>query len=114
MAWNSSAMRSPLSVTVFSPSTYTGATGISPVPGTLMPMLACLLSPGPFTTQPITATVMASTPGCSLRHTGFWCCWLFWLLCVCCCFLVLLVWLLLGLVFFVGVFVRCLLLCWFS
>ena len=32
-AWNSSAMRSPLSVTVFCPSTYTGATGLSPEPG---------------------------------------------------------------------------------
>src|SRR3981081_3178040 len=54
-------MRSPWRVTVFSPSSYTGATGRSPVPGRLMPMLACLLSPGPFTTQPITATVMSST-----------------------------------------------------
>ena len=63
MRWNSSAMFSPLSVTVFSPSTYTGATGTSPVPGRLMPMFAILDSPGPFTTQPMTATVMASTPG---------------------------------------------------
>jgi hypothetical protein len=39
-------MRSPFSVTVFSPSTNTGATGTSPVPGRLMPMSACLLSPG--------------------------------------------------------------------
>jgi zinc protease len=36
--------------------------GRSPVPGRLMPILACLLSPGPFTTQPITARVMFSTP----------------------------------------------------
>ena len=42
ICWNSSAMRSPFSVTVFSPSTNTGATGTSPVPGRLMPMLACL------------------------------------------------------------------------
>src|SRR3984893_903366 len=63
-------MRSPLRVTVFSPSTYTGATGRSPVPGRLMPMLACLLSPGPFTTQPITATVMSSTPAYSRRQCG--------------------------------------------
>jgi hypothetical protein len=28
-------------------------------------MSACLLSPGPFTTQPITATCIFSTPGCS-------------------------------------------------
>ena len=64
-------MRSPLSVTVFAPSSYTGATGCSPVPGRLMPMLACLLSPGPLTTQPMTATVMSSTPDAllaPLRH----------------------------------------------
>ena len=56
-------MSSPFSVTVFTPSTYTGATGFSPEPGRLMPMFACLLSPGPFTTQPMTATCMFSTPG---------------------------------------------------
>jgi hypothetical protein len=56
-------MRSPLSVTVFAPSTYTGATGYSFVPGRLMPMSACLDSPGPLTTQPITATRISSTPG---------------------------------------------------
>src|SRR6185503_13261752 len=63
IAWNSSAMRPPLSVTVFSPSTYTGATGTSFVPGRLMPTSACLDSPGPFTTHPITATFISSTPG---------------------------------------------------
>jgi len=56
-------MRSPLSVTVFWPSTYTGATGVSPVPGSEMPTFASRDSPGPFTTQPITATCMPSTPG---------------------------------------------------
>jgi len=68
----SRAMRSPLRVTSFSPSTYTGATGRSPVPGRLMPILACLLSPGPLTTQPITATVISSTPGYWPRQTGIW------------------------------------------
>ena len=33
------------------PATNTGATGRSPEPGRLMSMLACLLSPGPLTTQ---------------------------------------------------------------
>ncbi len=56
-------MPSPFNVTVLTPSTYTGATGFSPEPGRLMPTLACLLSPGPFTTQPITATCISSTPG---------------------------------------------------
>src|SRR6185503_5243962 len=72
IAWNSSAMRPPFSVTVFSPSTYTGATGVSLVPGRLMPMLACFDSPGPFTTQPITATRMFSAPGCFDFQTGIW------------------------------------------
>ena len=44
------------------PSTYTGQLGASPVPGRLMPILAAFDSPGPFTTQPITASVMVSTP----------------------------------------------------
>src|SRR5882724_1440200 len=69
-SWNSCAMCSPFRVTVFSPSSYTGATGRSPVPGRLMPRLACLLSPGPFTTHPITATVMSSTPTYCLRQSG--------------------------------------------
>src|SRR4029079_18639785 len=69
-SWNSSAMRSPFNVTVFSPSSYTGATGRSPVPGRLMPMFACLLSPGPLTTQPMTATVMFSAPTNSWRQAG--------------------------------------------
>ena len=38
-------MRSPLRVGGFLPSMYTGATGCSPVPGSEMPMLACLLRP---------------------------------------------------------------------
>ena len=52
------------------PSTYTGAFGSSNVPGSEMPMLACFDSPGPFTTQPITATRISSTPGCVSRQTG--------------------------------------------
>ena len=48
----------------------TGATGCSPVPGRLIPMSACRLSPGPLTTQPITATVRFSTPGKRLFHSG--------------------------------------------
>jgi hypothetical protein len=63
-------MRAPFRVTVFSPSSYTGATGLSPVPGRLMPMLACRLSPGPLTTQPITATVISSTPVYCFDHCG--------------------------------------------
>ena len=63
MAWNSAAMCSPRSVIAFSPSMNTGAAGASPVPGRLMPMSACLLSPGPLTMQPITATLSFSTPG---------------------------------------------------
>ncbi len=45
------------------PSMKTGAAGLSPVPGSEMPMSACLLSPGPLTMQPITATFSVSTPG---------------------------------------------------
>ena len=33
-------------------------------------MLACFDSPGPFTTQPITATFISSTPGRVRRQTG--------------------------------------------
>ena len=65
-------MRSPLSVTVFTPSTKTGATGFSPEPGSEMPMSASLDSPGPFTTQPMTATCIASTPGYCARQIGIW------------------------------------------
>ena len=36
---------------------------VSEIPGKLMPISACLLSPGPLTTQPITATFIFSTPG---------------------------------------------------
>ena len=60
---NSRAMFSPRSVTVFSPSMNTGAAGASPVPGSEMPMLAWRDSPGPLTTQPITASVRFSAPG---------------------------------------------------
>ena len=37
-------------------------------------MSACFDSPGPFTTQPMTATFISSTPGCVSRHSGirFW------------------------------------------
>ena len=44
--------------------------GSSNVPGSEMPMLECLDSPGPLTTQPITATFMVSTPGGSRFHLG--------------------------------------------
>jgi len=36
--------------------------GSSNVPGSEMPMLACFDSPGPLTTQPITASFISSTP----------------------------------------------------
>ena len=39
-----------------------GQFGASPVPGRLMPMFAAFDSPGPLTTQPITASVIVSTP----------------------------------------------------
>ena len=63
-------MPSPRSVIAFWPSMNTGAAGASPVPGRLMPMSACLLSPGPLTMQPITATFRFSTPGYLAFHTG--------------------------------------------
>ena len=63
-------MFSPRRVTAFTPSMNTGAAGASPVPGSEMPMLACLDSPGPFTTQPITASVRFSTPSYLTRHSG--------------------------------------------
>ena len=62
MSINSIPMLSPFKVTVFFPFTKTGATGVSPVPGRLIPKFAIFDSPGPFTTQPITATVISSTP----------------------------------------------------
>ena len=40
------------------------------MPGRLMPMSACLLSPGPLTMQPMTATFIVSTPGYLVRQTG--------------------------------------------
>ena len=64
-------MPSPRSVIAFSPSMNTGAAGASPVPGRLMPMSACLLSPGPLTMQPITATFIvldARIPRLPHRH----------------------------------------------
>ena len=59
----------------------TGATGSSNVPGSEMPMSACLLSPGPLTTQPMTATRISSTPGWVACHAGIRslrCCWICW------------------------------------
>ena len=53
-----------------SPSMYTGQLGSSPVPGRLMPMLAAFDSPGPLTTQPMTASVIVSTPSCEIFHVG--------------------------------------------
>ena len=67
-----SAIFSPFKVTVFSPSIKTGAEGFSPVPGRLIPISACLLSPGPLTMQPITARFISSTPIYFLRHIGIW------------------------------------------
>ena len=59
----------------------TGADGASPVPGSEIPMFACLDSPGPFTTQPITASVRFSTPSYFTRHSGMrartWSCTVF-------------------------------------
>ena len=48
----------------------TGQVGASPVPGSEMPMLAAFDSPGPFTTQPITASVSVSTPSRVAFHSG--------------------------------------------
>jgi hypothetical protein len=48
----------------------TGAAGCSPVPGKEMPISACLLSPGPLTMQPMTATLRVSTPGYCFFHSG--------------------------------------------
>ena len=45
--------------------TNTGATGFSPDPGRLIPMLACFDSPGPFTIHPMTPTFSSSTPAWS-------------------------------------------------
>ena len=67
---NRGTMSSPRNVAWSRPSTKTGATGSSNVPGRLIPMSACLLSPGPLTTQPITATRSSSTPGWSSRQSG--------------------------------------------
>jgi hypothetical protein len=60
--------RSPRNVRSRRPSMNTGATGSSKVPGRLIPMSACLDSPGPFTTQPMTATRSSSAPGWVSRH----------------------------------------------
>ena len=67
---NSSAILSPRNVQLSLPSTYTGATGSSNVPGREIPKFACLDSPGPLTTQPITATFISSTPVYFDRHVG--------------------------------------------
>jgi hypothetical protein len=41
-------------------------------PGSEIPRLACFDSPGPFTMQPMTATVIDSTPVCAVFQTGIW------------------------------------------
>ena len=70
-AWAEEAtMWSPFKVVISLPSTNTGALGSSKVPGNEMPMLACLDSPGPLTTQPITATLSSSMPGYLSFQTG--------------------------------------------
>ena len=48
----------------------TGQCGASPVPGRQMPMFAAFDSPGPFTTQPMTASVIVSTPSYCVFHSG--------------------------------------------
>ena len=48
----------------------TGQVGASPVPGRLIPMFAAFDSPGPLTTQPITASVINSTPSYCVFHSG--------------------------------------------
>ena len=53
---NSATSPSPRNVRSRRPSMKTGATGSSNVPGRLIPMSACFDSPGPLTTQPMTAT----------------------------------------------------------
>src|ERR1700754_1715160 len=63
-------MVGPRSVRNFLPSTNTGAAGASPVPGSEMPILACLDSPGQLTMQPITATLSSSTPGYCVFAAG--------------------------------------------
>src|SRR2546423_12387124 len=64
----SGTILSPFNVSFSRPSTNTGALGSSKVPGSEMPRLACLDSPGPFTTHPITATFISSTPAyCSFQ-----------------------------------------------
>ena len=60
----------PRRVVACRPSIYTGQFGDSPVPGSEMPMFAAFDSPGPLTTQPMTATVIASTPGRVCFQTG--------------------------------------------
>ena len=67
---NSSTRPSPRSVRSSRPSMNTGATGSSNVPGSEIPMSACFDSPGPFTTQPMTATRISSTPGRVSCHSG--------------------------------------------
>src|SRR2546423_92916 len=47
-----------------------GQLGSSPVPGRLMPMFAARDSPGPFTMQPMTASVIDSTPSYRVFQTG--------------------------------------------
>jgi hypothetical protein len=63
-------MPAPRSVMAFLPSMNTGAAGSSPLPGSEMPMSACFDSPGPFTTQPMTATFIVSTPLYCLAQIG--------------------------------------------
>src|SRR3546814_5393304 len=74
-------MFSPRRVTDFWPSMNTGAAGASPVPGSEMPMSAWRDSPGPLTTQPITASVRCSAPGWVIFHSGIFartCSWTTW------------------------------------
>ena len=58
----------PRKVATFLPSTKTGAVGSSPVPGSEMPISACLDSPGPLTMQPMTASAAPRNPDTASRH----------------------------------------------
>ena len=67
-AWNSSAMCSPFSVTVFTPSTNTGATGrLARARQADADVRRACDSPGPFTTQPMTATCIVLDAGIARR-----------------------------------------------
>ena len=77
---NSATMLSPRSVTVFRPSTNTGATGSSKVPGSEIPMLACqvdendelhiLIEDPPENLRKRVEAAVAACPRAALRLVG--------------------------------------------